>query len=158
MSADRVSAFCGLLGAVCLVLAAISGPASAAEPVVDLGQLAYVQDGDIWTRGLPAGEPRRVTEDGGNSSPRWSASGQWLAFRKGDQLWLAADRPREWWVVNDGAPVGAFAWSPVLDLLAYVTAAGELQLVKLEASAGTHPVVRPITVPTAGIVGRLAWS
>ena len=29
-----------------------------------LGRLAYVQDGDIWVKSLPDGEPERLTEDG----------------------------------------------------------------------------------------------
>lgn len=29
-------------------------------PGRDLGRLAYVQDGDLWVKGLPSGEPRRL--------------------------------------------------------------------------------------------------
>jgi Tol biopolymer transport system component len=49
---------------------------------LDLGQLAYVQGGDIWVKALPDGKPLRLTTDGRNREPRWAPSGDWLAFRK----------------------------------------------------------------------------
>jgi hypothetical protein len=84
--------------------------ASTPTPTLGLGKLAYVQGGDIWVKTLPDGEPQRLTADGRNREPRWSPSGQWLAFRKGDyQVWVmradgSAARP-----LNDVAAVGAYA-------------------------------------------------
>jgi Tol biopolymer transport system component len=130
----------------------------ATVPATTLGELAYIQDGDIWVRGLPDGEPRRITEDGANSSPHWSPSGHWLAFRKGDQAWLTGDRPGKWWQIGEGTAVRSFAWSPTDDRLAYVTDAGELRLINVTASSGADPTAQPSSVPAPGPLNRLAWS
>lgn len=53
-----------------------------------LGTLAYIQQGDLWVRDLPAGEPRRLTRSGRASAPRWSPSGDWLAYCADDQLYV----------------------------------------------------------------------
>ncbi|MDI7276108.1 MAG: hypothetical protein QME94_09015 [Anaerolineae bacterium] len=91
-----------------------------------LGSLAYVLAGDIWVRNLPDGDPVRLTSDGGNSSPRLSHSGRWVAFLKGQALWLArADASAPPLAL---APEGclAFGWSPVADRLGYVSGRGGL--------------------------------
>lgn len=143
-----------------LLIAALVAPASvgAATPGGELGKLAYIQDGDVWARNLPDGEPRRVTEDGNNASPRWSPSGHWLAFRQGKQLWLTGDPPGQRWAVNEGVDVDAFYWSPADDHLAYVTGAGELRLINVGAALGADPTANPVSIPTAGWTRRLAWS
>jgi len=63
---------------------------------LSLGYLAYVQGGDIWIKTLPSGTPQRLTTDGHNNRPRWSPSGQWLAFRKERQVMVEqeCDIPR----------------------------------------------------------------
>lgn len=126
--------------------------------VAGLGKLAYLQGGDIWVKNLPDGEPRRLTFDGRNREPRWSPSGEWLAFRKDDtQVWVIradgnATRP-----LNEGAMVGYFAWAPQEDRIAYM-AGDELVVVNAE---GTEPMTlapqsRPGLAP--GQVGRFAWN
>lgn len=127
-----------------------------------LGQLAYVHGGDIWVKTLPDGEPRRLTDDGRNRQPRWSPSGEWLAFRKGDgEAWLMQADGTEARPLNDGVAVDAFAWSPTADRLAYVTG-NDLRV----AAADGAPTVLvgkegdPLTpAPEDGRrVGEIAWS
>jgi Tol biopolymer transport system component len=57
---------------------------SASRPTPSLVKLAYLRGGDIWVKALPDGEPQRVTTDARSGVPRWSPSGEWLAFRKGE--------------------------------------------------------------------------
>lgn len=132
-----------------------------------LGKLAYVQGGDIWTRALPEGEPQRLTRDGLNREPRWSRSGEWLAFLK--------DEPSLLWLMrHDGSegrqvavlPDGVFAWSPAEDMLAYVDGRG-LHVLSPERDGvstliPTQPVAPPTPDPTIGeakpSIRRIAWS
>ena len=67
-----------------------------------LGTLAWVEDvagGSLWVRDLPDGPPLKIAAAGGLYSPRFSPSGQWIAFQ--DQ----ADK--QWIVARDGQAVGA---------------------------------------------------
>jgi Tol biopolymer transport system component len=152
----------------------------------DLGRLAYVQGGDIWIKTLPVGTPQRLTTDGHNSSPRWSPSGQWLAFRKERQVMVeqACDVPKQHpqiclesvpvmqmqvWVVEadgnsmhllgQGASIDAFAWSPVDDRLAYSTAKDGLSMINAD---GTDLVaLAPQTIDDSdglGSVGHFVWN
>jgi Tol biopolymer transport system component len=98
----------------------------------DLGKLAYIQGGDIWVKTLPDGEPQRLTQDGYNSEPRWSPSGKWLAFRKGDfSVYLIEDSGKAIWPSNNGTTVDSFAWSPIKDILAYASG-GEVYTVEAD--------------------------
>lgn len=124
-------------------------------PTPDLGKIAYVQGGDIWVRALPDGESQRLTTDGRNREPRWSPSGQWLAFRKGDyQVWLMRGDGHDARPLNEGRTVGAFAWAPGEDRLAYVWGEEELQAIDAE---GTDPAVLVPQNPSERI-GPIAWS
>lgn len=86
-----------------------------------MGAVAYVVGGDIWLTPLPEGASWRITFDGRNSDPEFSASGEWIAFRKENALWL---------IRSDGTSAHPFpnidsawgidyAWSPVEDRLAF---------------------------------------
>ncbi|MDW8185207.1 MAG: hypothetical protein RMM07_08125 [Anaerolineae bacterium] len=124
----------------------------ALQETAPLGQLAYIQDGDLYVKALPDGPPRRLTDDGRNREPRWSPSGRWLAFRKGEEeLWaISPDAGVSRWIDQQ---VGAFAWYPVTDTLAYVL---EDQILHLY-----HPPTGRIVVqwraPTSRI-GGIAWQ
>lgn len=137
---------------------------STSTPAPSLGKLAYVQGGDIWVKTLPDGKPLRLTTDGRNSTPRWSPSGRWIAFRKGEygQVWV---------MHADGSdarslqtpPNAAFAWSPVADRLIYADG----DRLKVANADGTDPAtlvagpsVTPPTPPPLkeNTVGRTAWS
>jgi Tol biopolymer transport system component len=125
-------------------------------PGSDLGKLAWVQDGDIWIRVLPDGGPVRLTEDGRASEPRWSASGEWLAFRRDVEVWLIRADGRDAYPVDSRGVIDAFAWSPVDDRLAYVAGSGML---KLEVVRPGDPQPLTLLPPGAdGQPGRIAWS
>jgi Tol biopolymer transport system component len=165
-------------------VAAMATPTSSVPP--NLGRLAYVQGGDVWVKALPSGTPLRLTTDGLNREPRWSPSGEWLAFRKQRQVTIEREvpcevpRPRpqictesvpvtqkQVWVIgaegdgahplSQGASVEAFAWSPVDDRLAYSTAVSGLNVINAD---GTDLVT---LVPydnrdNPGRLGRFAWN
>jgi|GEM_PF-541085 len=127
-------------------------------PTPSLGKLAYVQGGDIWVKALPDSEPQRLTTDGRNSTPRWSPSGEWLAFRKGDyQVWLMSTDGNSARSLNEGAAVDAFAWAPADDRLAYVAAAG-LQVVSADGAVPVTLVPPSLPGHGPGRMGRIAWS
>lgn len=133
-------------------------------PMPSLGKLAYVHGGDIWVKNLPDGEPLRLTTDGRNSAPRWSPSGEWIAFRKGDleQVWVIRANGTEARSLQ-AVPHGAFVWSPVTDRLAYADG-NELKAVNADgsnpATLVTGPSVTPLTPPPPkeNTVGHIAWS
>jgi len=127
-----------------------------------LSNLAYIQDGDVWVKTLPDGEPQRLTTDSRNTEPHWSPSGDWLAFRKFKQVWvMRADGSdaRSMMAVPDGA----FAWSPIADRLAYADG-DRLKVVNADgtdpATLVAGPSVTPPTPPPLkeNTVGRIAWS
>jgi len=127
-------------------------------PTPSLGKLAYIQGGDVWVKALPDGEPQRLTTDGRNSKPRWSPSGEWLAFRKGNyQVWLMSAEGNDAQPLNEGATVDAFAWAPADDRLAYIAAAG---LQAISADGATPVTLVPPSLPDhgPGQMGRIAWS
>jgi Tol biopolymer transport system component len=130
------------------------------ETQSNLGWLAYVQGGDIWVRRLPDGEPQRLTEDGRNSAPRWSPSGNWLTFRKENDMWVVhADG-------TDACRIPAassrdYAWSPVADRLAYVAGQSGLRIIEgsdLAQGEGTVLLQPAVEEQPLTIFQHLAWS
>ena len=139
-------------------------PTNAPEPiptptlVPGLGKLAYVQGGDIWVKTLPDGEPQRLTTDGLNCEPRWSPSGQWLAFRKGEhQVWLMSADGNDACSLNEDATVGPFAWAPVSDRLAYV-ANGEMRAIDADGTDLATLVPQSLPDRDPGQVGHIIWT
>jgi Tol biopolymer transport system component/ribosomal protein S16/tetratricopeptide (TPR) repeat protein len=127
-------------------------------PTPSLGKLAYVQGSDIWVKTLPDGEPQRLTTDGRNSEPRWSPSGEWLAFHKDVQVWLIRADGSDLHPIDQCGPVSVFAWSPVEDRLAYVAGSGILRLEVINADGSDPATLIPLSICAAGILGRIAWS
>lgn len=86
-----------------------------------LGAVAYIDGGDIWIQPVPEGAPWRITFDGRNSDPEWSATGTWIAFRKEEVLWLIrSDGSSAHPFPNEDSAWGVeYAWSPVGDRLAF---------------------------------------
>lgn len=126
-------------------------------PTANLGKLAYVQGGDIWVKTLPQGEPQRLTTDGRNREPRWSPSGEWLAFRKDEQVWLIRADGSAAWPLNEGATVSVFAWTPTEDRLAYTTGVGAVVVVNANGSNRRELVEQGSGGPYTGVVS-IAWS
>lgn len=123
-----------------------------------LGKVAYVQGGDIWVRALPEGQPQRLTTDGQNREPRWSPSGEWLAFRKGEeQVWVVRADGSAAHVVHDGAAITAFAWAPTQDRLAYASGNGALMVVDADGANQQELVGADVGQPYTGVVS-FAWS
>jgi Tol biopolymer transport system component len=116
-----------------------------------------VQGGDIWVKGLPTGQSQRLTADGHNQGPRWSPSGQWLAFRREEQVWLARVDGSGLIPLEEGRAVNAFAWSPVDDRLAYVSGAGLVQVVAVPAAGTGGAALAPSPIAESGR-GQIAWS
>ncbi len=146
----RAEATITALGAENARLAAALAARATATPAppANLGRVAYVQGGDIWTRALPNEKPVRLTTDGRNHAPRWSPTGHWLAFRRERPLTVqrqvACDIPRprqelctesvlvmqnQVWVTEEGGAgaralnsnlsIDRFAWSPDGRWIAY---------------------------------------
>lgn len=145
-------------------------PAAEARPPASpaLGKIAYVQGGDIWAKELPDGQPVRLTWDGNNSEPRWSPSGEWIAFRKSYVLPSPSTTPGTVWVMradgSDPRPLeegrwqASYAWAPLDDRLAYVTG-GFGSLVVLDVATGQRRELTPATDGRTGAgVGRAVWS
>ncbi len=137
-----------------------------AELMSRLGKVAYVQGGDIWTKILPDGQPQRLTNDGRSTAPKWSPSGSWLSFQKGDPALgqlriMAVDGSNERQVTDtDTDPIIKYDWSPIDDIIAYSTLSGSLWVVNAD---GSNPIrlVEPETDEiqhTSGLVRNFAWS
>jgi Tol biopolymer transport system component len=133
-------------------------------PPADLGQLAYIQGGDVWVKELPDGEPQHLTDDGRNSEPHWSPSGEWLTFRKGDDVWvMRADGTDARHVPM--ASSRDCAWSPVADRLAYISGQASLRVIEPDTLADTGLKGEGYTLLRTGIeeqplttIHGLAWS
>lgn len=94
-----------------------------------LGTLAYITEGDLWVKVLPDGVPKRLTNGGGNNSPLWSLSGQWIALRRWDgRIWVMRDTGDAVTPLEDSSAGGMYTWSPVTDTLAFTTAKGNLSI------------------------------
>lgn len=125
------------------------GPAlSAQREPWPMGTIAYIYQGDLWVRDLPAGAPRRLTQGGGHTRPQWSPSGSWLLVYKGQET-LA--------IRADGAaarPVPAGTWAPNRDRLAYRDEQGRIGVIGPEESED-----RVLAAPAPGeSLGSPAWS
>jgi Tol biopolymer transport system component len=171
-----------------LLATRVATMATPAPPVLpDVGRVAYVQGGDIWIKVLPEGKPQRLTTDGRNREPRWSPSGEWLAFRKDKQVTVEQDVPcdipkpravctdrvavmqKQVWLIeangsgahplNQGASVDAFAWSPAGDRVAYSVAAQGLSTINADGT-DSITLVSPAPPDRGDLerLGRFAWS
>ena len=69
-------------GLVALLLLALVGPGVGAQTALT-GEIAYVQEGNIWVRDLATGQARQLTTDGQSILPAWTPDGQSLIFVSG---------------------------------------------------------------------------
>jgi dipeptidyl aminopeptidase/acylaminoacyl peptidase len=85
------------------------------------GDIAYVQDGNLWTTRV-GGIPRQLTTDGG-SSPSWSPNGRSLAFVRSGRIWtVRANGSGERRLATQ--PAATPAWSPDGRYVAFVRPSG----------------------------------
>jgi len=88
------------------------------QPPPILGKVAYIRGGDVWIYDLDDDQTARLTLDGYNSHPQWSADGSQIAFMKKNQLWVM-DSISHQVVLFVETPVEWFEWSPAGATLAY---------------------------------------
>ncbi len=102
--------------------------------VLPLGKVAYILDGNVWVKNLASNQQERLTQDGDNSFPMWSADGRWIAHLKGQQLWTIEVSTGQ--SVQVGAfPVFTLAWSSQGGLLGYLSPSAGLGVWDADARA-----------------------
>ncbi|MHB1132750.1 MAG: zf-HC2 domain-containing protein [Chloroflexota bacterium] len=134
---------------------AVPSKAPAVAASVTPGKVAFVRAGDIYVKDLPDGEERPLMTGGNSAEPRWSPSGEWLAYKKaGVMQVLRASLVDSRWPVQMVA--SSYVWAPGSDRLAIV-AGGALYV--LEAGEGTprQLVSRQGAAAGDGVSG-VAWS
>jgi Tol biopolymer transport system component len=113
--------------AVVFLLAMSNQTSATSDYSEDWGKIAFVRDGDIWTKDLPGGPERQLTTDGCNHTPKWSASGRWLAYlTDANEFWVGRpeDPTSHTRVLGPGADYCNFIWSPTADQIAFETSHG----------------------------------
>jgi hypothetical protein len=87
----RGTAALATLATGALLAAGLTGTAQAAYPGAD-GLIAFVRAGNIYTinpqSASPATTVRKLTHDGHDAGPRWSPSGQQIAYLDRGDLWI----------------------------------------------------------------------
>ncbi|MBC7227437.1 MAG: PD40 domain-containing protein [Thermoflexales bacterium] len=101
---------------------------------------------------LDTGQQTRLTRDGRNGHPQWSASGEWIAYYKDDKLWVVWVSTGQEIPISE-VPVQEFAWSPTEDQLAYFS----LSLGLLMWEPGRRDS-KMILDPKEGFINHLAWD
>jgi dipeptidyl aminopeptidase/acylaminoacyl peptidase len=87
---------------------ALAGAAFAAS-----SSLAFIREGDLWVQDLANGTSARLTNDGRNHSPKWSPTGEWLAFLKESQAWvIRPDGSAAAFLADSGEWSSRLEWSP----------------------------------------------
>ena len=130
-------------GLVALLLLALVGPGVGAQTALT-GEIAYVQEGNIWLRDLATGQARQLTTDGQSILPAWTPDGQSLIFVSG------RDGNSEIYRMNpDGANVTRVTNNPQTDTLPAVSRDGTLYFVRLNVGSDGPP---PGQEPTAALI------
>jgi hypothetical protein len=85
-----------------------------------LGRLVSVEAGGLWVRRLPGGKPKQLISGSHIHLPRFSPSGEWIAYRDGETLSvIRADGS-----MHTQLSAGTGTWLPVDDVLAVCTNKG----------------------------------
>lgn len=120
----------------------------------ELGHLAFVRGGNIWTKHMP-GEEHQITREGGYSQPRWSPSGRLLAFRGPDgRVWVHDTENLHRQALETHGAQGTFVWAPAADDLAYVSASRSLNIFH----AGSDQTTVLVPSQPERQIGSLIWS
>ncbi len=107
---------------VVLLGAGMASPAQGAYPGAD-GRIAFVRDGDIYTIEAAGTGLQRLTSGGHDSGPRWSPSGNEIAYLDRGNLWIMAADGTDRAQVTGAAPRYTDArpsWSPNGRYVAFV--------------------------------------
>lgn len=109
------------------------------------GEIAYVKDGDIWIINVDRTNPRQITNDGVNISPKWSPDGKNLLWIKkastnedddyGDIWMVNVDGTNKRQVTNDGLNM-YLKWSPNNQYLSWI------KLIDLDGEKHSVNIVR----------------
>jgi len=127
----------------------------------ELGKIAYVSNGNIWIKNLPADTAWPLTSAGQNREPKWAASGNWLAYRSDRQVWIAAADGTNAHAINSGKPIQNFAWAlrTILpDRLAYATDSGILRTESADGSSVVTLVTQTSTQNQIAQIQHIAWA
>lgn len=117
----------------------------------DLGKIAYVDSGVLWTKQLPNGEPQRVTTEDRISQPKWSPSGQWLMYRTGDELRVVREDGTAARTILPGS-----SWAPARDA---ITSGGDDVRIQNADGSGVHELIAARSaVGSTTSFHDLAWS
>jgi Tol biopolymer transport system component len=112
------------------------------QPRPVLGKVAYISGGDVWIDDLDNDRTMRLTLDGYNSHPQWSADGSQIAFLKKNQLWVIDIVSHHVMTVSE-TPVEWFEWSPTESILVYFI--GNAGLYSWDVNPQTDRLILPIT-------------
>ena len=85
-----LTALVAVAATLALYLIVIAGETSRVS-----GRVAYVVDGNLFIKELPDGEPRQITAENNAQHPRWSSTGEWLAYNTEPPI-LAAGGSQAW--------------------------------------------------------------
>jgi dipeptidyl aminopeptidase/acylaminoacyl peptidase len=112
------------------------------QPLSVLGKIAYISGGDVWVNDLDNDQTTRLTQDGYNSHPLWSADGFQIAFLKKNQLWVINSVSHQAMLISE-TPVDWFKWSPKGAKLAYFLS--NVGLFTWDMSQQAGKILLPIT-------------
>lgn len=122
--------------------------------------VVYVRDGDLYTCALPGGATRRLTRDGGNQSPHWSPSGNWIIYYHQD----SSDMSEYCLIRRDGTGrhtlpfisgrQPTYSFSPLTEEIAAVTAYGNLEVMPLEGGK----LRRMVSASNGNRADGVSWS
>ncbi|HEV8716976.1 MAG TPA: hypothetical protein VGX03_29670 [Candidatus Binatia bacterium] len=148
------------LSALFLPLVTLSTPNAIVRGETDshpLGIISYLKGGDRWVKELPNGQAQRLAIDGHSTGSSPSPSGQWKAYPKDGELWVARSSGTDARALSPGTEVGTFAWSPVSDILAYIPRLGGLHMASADEWREREVVAAADDGELRGFFS-LAWS
>ncbi|KLU58980.1 protein TolB [Peptococcaceae bacterium CEB3] len=109
----------------------------------NMGDLAFVRKGLLYTLNGKTGEVKQLTYSGQASNPSWSRDGQWLAYLNvpnpyagfGSLCLVRRDGSQAHQVKGLPGPAVTFSWSPASDILAAGDQNSRLWLVPADGTA-----------------------
>jgi hypothetical protein len=112
--------------ALALLAAACAARPPGAQAAPASGQIAYVQNGNLWLLDLAGGSARQLTTNGESGGPAWSPDGQWIVFSR-----RAVGPEHLWRIRPDGSGLEQVTNNPLADMLPAYSPAGALYWVRV---------------------------